>query len=78
MRVSLSVLIYLRRRKRDLEVTMSGFPHGPGYREDDPDLLLAIALSKSLMVRARHADGVRAGRQRPVPRPEANAPRLRR
>ena len=25
----------------------------PGYREDDPDLLLAIALSKSLMVRAR-------------------------
>ena len=60
------------------EVTMSGFPHGPGYREDDPDLLLAIALSKSLMVRARHADGVRAGRQRPVPRPEANAPRLRR
>lgn len=57
---------------------MSGFPHGPGYREDDPDLLLAIALSKSLMVRARHADGVRAGRQRPVPRPEANAPRLRR
>ena len=32
---------------------MAGFPHGPGYREDDPDLLLAIALSKSLMVRRR-------------------------
>lgn len=36
---------------------MSGFTGraGQGYREDDPDLLLAIALSKSLMVRACYA-----------------------
>ena len=57
---------------------MSGFPHGPGYREDDPDLLLAIALSKSLMVRAKpklsHATPCAPCRRRACGQTESSAP----